>query len=146
MIRLCLNCHTENPVDAVLCSECGMSLTRAPTGETAEKARSVAGVRDTTNQEAKEMLVLALVGMGCWTTLVLAATSFLMFISLVSAGGVTAGQPEMAWLHNNMSFVVQCGGPALALAPWVVGGIVLRVRWRNSRASEGPEDTEQDAG
>ncbi len=42
MIRLCVNCDTENPVDAVMCLECGMSLTRAPTGESAPKARSMA--------------------------------------------------------------------------------------------------------
>jgi ribosomal protein L40E len=31
MIRLCINCDTENPVDAVMCWECGMSVTQAPT-------------------------------------------------------------------------------------------------------------------
>ena len=38
-MKHCLNCHTENPVDEVSCTECGMSLTRAPTGEEAPKAR-----------------------------------------------------------------------------------------------------------
>jgi uncharacterized RDD family membrane protein YckC len=33
MIKLCMNCHTENALDAVFCSTCGMSLTRAPTAE-----------------------------------------------------------------------------------------------------------------
>ncbi|NIN69948.1 MAG: hypothetical protein GTO63_35750 [Anaerolineae bacterium] len=32
MIKLCLNCRTENALDATFCSECGMSLIRAPTG------------------------------------------------------------------------------------------------------------------
>jgi ribosomal protein L40E len=39
MIKICLNCHTENSLDAVFCSQCGMSLTRAPTAEEAVKAR-----------------------------------------------------------------------------------------------------------
>ncbi len=39
MMKVCINCHTENPLDEVFCSECGMSLTRAPTGEEALKAR-----------------------------------------------------------------------------------------------------------
>ena len=33
MMRLCINCDTENPLDAVMCLQCGMSLTRAPTVE-----------------------------------------------------------------------------------------------------------------
>ena len=37
MIRLCINCETENPVDVVSCSKCGMSLRRAPVGEDALK-------------------------------------------------------------------------------------------------------------
>lgn len=39
MIKVCLNCQTENSLDAVFCSQCGMSVTRAPTGEEAVKAR-----------------------------------------------------------------------------------------------------------
>lgn len=55
MIKLCPNCDTENAADAVTCSECGTSLTRAPTGETAEKARRLAGVRDTTDRKVKRL-------------------------------------------------------------------------------------------
>lgn len=40
MVRLCINCDTENPGDAVICSECGMSLRRAPTGEEALKLKA----------------------------------------------------------------------------------------------------------
>jgi hypothetical protein len=37
-MRLCINCHTENPDDVVFCSKCGMSLMGAPpTGEEARK-------------------------------------------------------------------------------------------------------------
>lgn len=38
MVKVCENCHTENPADAVFCSECGMSLTRAPIADSAAKA------------------------------------------------------------------------------------------------------------
>jgi ribosomal protein L40E len=36
-MKVCINCYTENPLDAALCSECGMSLTRAPSPEEARK-------------------------------------------------------------------------------------------------------------
>ena len=32
-MRICVNCRTENPEDAVMCSGCGMSLRRASVGE-----------------------------------------------------------------------------------------------------------------
>jgi hypothetical protein len=38
-MKLCISCDTENPADAVICSECGMTLRRAPTGEDALKLR-----------------------------------------------------------------------------------------------------------
>ncbi len=34
-MKLCLNCESGNPLDAVFCTECGMSLMRAPIGEEA---------------------------------------------------------------------------------------------------------------
>jgi predicted transcriptional regulator len=40
MMKVCINCHTENPVDEVLCSECGMSLRRAATGEEAVRLKT----------------------------------------------------------------------------------------------------------
>lgn len=38
-MKLCINCDTENALDAVFCSECGMSLMQAPTGEEAMKVK-----------------------------------------------------------------------------------------------------------
>ena len=38
-MKLCINCDTENALDAVFCSECGMSLMQAPTGEEALKLK-----------------------------------------------------------------------------------------------------------
>lgn len=41
-MKVCINCHTENPDDAIACSECGMSLTGAPSGEEAIKPKEKA--------------------------------------------------------------------------------------------------------
>ena len=38
-MKLCINCYTENPDDAVMCSECGMSLRRVPEGEEATRLK-----------------------------------------------------------------------------------------------------------
>lgn len=40
-MKVCRNCYTENPLDAVLCTKCGMSLTRAATGEEAVKLKEL---------------------------------------------------------------------------------------------------------
>ncbi|TKJ30160.1 MAG: hypothetical protein CEE40_05805 [Chloroflexi bacterium B3_Chlor] len=156
MIRVCMNCDTENPADAVTCSECGMSLTRAPTGETAEKARarmararSVNGdAQDSTEPGAKQMRYirwgLGLAGMACWTILV--GTGGYCFGILVGMSSGGFNPPHDAQWYADRGIAIIYGASALALAPWIVGGIVLGVRWRRSRASEAPEDTEQDAG
>ena len=47
-MKLCIRCHTENPIDAIFCSQCGMSLTWATVGEESE-------VQDTTRRKAKWM-------------------------------------------------------------------------------------------
>jgi len=39
MIKLCINCQTENPLEAVFCTECGMSLMNMPVGDEAVKYR-----------------------------------------------------------------------------------------------------------
>ena len=38
-MKLCINCYTENPLDAAVCTECGMSLRLAPTGDEAIKLK-----------------------------------------------------------------------------------------------------------
>jgi hypothetical protein len=38
-MKLCINCYTVNPDDAVMCSECGMSVMKAPTGEDAVRLK-----------------------------------------------------------------------------------------------------------
>jgi ribosomal protein L40E len=44
-MKVCINCYSENPPDEVLCSECGMSLTRAPTGEMARMRKELKEAR-----------------------------------------------------------------------------------------------------
>lgn len=39
-MKVCINCYTENPIDAALCSECGMSLRRAATGDEAVRLKT----------------------------------------------------------------------------------------------------------
>ena len=92
------------------------------------------------------LTVLAVIAAICWTLLVGTACVLMAFVTGFSAGGFTAGQAEMARKYNVMAFGILVGGLALALAPWIVGGILLGVRRWRSRASEGPEATEQDAG
>lgn len=58
MMKVCRNCYTENPLDAVLCSECGMSLTRAPTGEEAIKLREEFEAQSLRREEAEVQLEL----------------------------------------------------------------------------------------
>jgi hypothetical protein len=41
-MKLCINCDTLNDLDAVFCSNCGMSLMGAPTGEEAMKLKEKA--------------------------------------------------------------------------------------------------------
>jgi hypothetical protein len=40
-MKLCINCHTENPEDEVFCSKPGKSLLAAPTGEEATRLKEV---------------------------------------------------------------------------------------------------------
>lgn len=40
-MKICLNCGTENPDDAMVCSECGMGISRAPAGEEAQKLKEI---------------------------------------------------------------------------------------------------------
>ena len=39
-MKVCINCHTESPIDEVFCSECGMSLMRAATGDEAVRLKT----------------------------------------------------------------------------------------------------------
>lgn len=68
-MRLCLNCHTENPLDAVSCSECGMSLARAPTGDEAEnllqaRRAEIEAASSTTKWKPRKDLELPLTASG----------------------------------------------------------------------------------
>lgn len=39
-MKVCVNCATENPDDAVVCTKCGMGLARAPSGDEALKLKA----------------------------------------------------------------------------------------------------------
>jgi hypothetical protein len=52
MTKVCINCYMENPPDAVLCAECGMSLRRAATGEEAIKLREGYDAQSRRKEEA----------------------------------------------------------------------------------------------
>jgi uncharacterized membrane protein YvbJ len=89
MIKLCANCQAENDADAILCSECGMSLRGAPTGESAaelkeemERARLAAMTTELTPRRLREIpWTLALIWAGSATVVVSCAASFIMQIS-----------------------------------------------------------------
>ena len=86
MDKLCINCDTENPADAVSCSECGTSLTRTPTGVAAidlEKemagAKSVVMSTEPASTRLRDMArVLALVYAGCSTLYVAGQTGIVL--------------------------------------------------------------------
>jgi hypothetical protein len=75
---------------------------------------------------------LALAGMACWTALV-ASFSFLFGLSLmISTSPMPGYMARRGW-------AIWVGGAALALAPWVIGGIVFGLRWWKSRARPLPQ-------
>ena len=135
MDKLCINCATENPADAVFCSECGMSLTRAPTGDPAEKARSAADVRDVREGKGNGMhrirRCLLLAVMACWSVLFGAVGCYYGFMAAFFVG---AGLEGYSTARNYF-----LGATALALAPWV---IVFGARWWSSRTPAPPEATD----
>ncbi|NIN64461.1 MAG: hypothetical protein GTO63_07115 [Anaerolineae bacterium] len=140
MIRLCLNCDTENPGDAVICSGCGMSLTRAPVGETAEKAREgqqlgrfvTSAAQPRPGQAMRNIArILALVWAGCWTVLIgLIARDFVR----MSLGGTYLGSRPYESVLYGIGLACLPGLPVLvivwtsAVIPWRwegAGGAVL---------------------
>lgn len=80
----------------------------------------------------------------CWTVLVAQASCLVAGVWSLGTGGYMDAEMQQ-WAVGVGNRIVM-GGFALALAPWIVGGIVLGVRWWRSRASEGSDDTERDAG
>jgi hypothetical protein len=55
-MKLCINCYSDNLDDEILCSECGMSLMGAPTGEEAARLRELAPKPDAATRPAAEPL------------------------------------------------------------------------------------------
>ena len=145
MTRLCLYCGAENAVDDVLCCECRMSLARAPTGDEAldlkgrterETESPMRESVDSAGRSAKRMRyvkwALALAAMVCLTLLVWEAGYVFALLVMFSMGSA----------YEALAASIILATPYVALAPWVLAGIVLGlVRRYRSRASEGPEDT-----
>jgi hypothetical protein len=115
MMKMCLNCQTENLADAVFCSQCGMSLTRARTGEEAVKAReemqrarpAIPAAPRTPGQGMRRMArILALIWAGSWT------------VWLVSWLLLPNGHA------NQLGFWISAA--LLAMPPWIIAGIPWR--------------------
>ena len=146
MMKVCLNCQTENSLDAVFCSQCGMSLTGAPSGEKAVKARegmerARSAIPPAPPRPGRRMRrtarILALVSAGCWTLLLISTPGLLEFIddSLAVFGARQPGTFSQLTGWGSWAYVVIAvlvlGSWAVAVIPWrweAVGGVLL-VLW-----------------
>lgn len=101
----------------------------------------MADVQDTTRPQAKRISKWALVGLGILWTLLVGNGSFLLagLWSLGTGGYMNAEIQQQAVGVGNAIVV---GGLLLALAPWLVGGLVLGVGWWGSRRPTPPQDIE----
>ena len=126
MMRLCLNCQTENPADAVVCSSCGVGLTRARKPDEARPA-------DTTVPEALDALQIAgfmsgwlLLGVGVPGML----CSALMNSCVALAGMLDSGFG--AWMVWSVARRGRVGDPNMRALMWVGGplaGGTVAVAW-----------------
>ena len=122
MIKLCINCNTENPFEAVICSECGMSLTRVLTAQTIPRAR------------------VAIIAAVCWSVLALYGCVWVAGIWSIGTGGYM--DREMQQWALDVGNTVVAWGFALASAPWVIGGIAFGVRWWRSITQGGHQSSD----
>jgi ribosomal protein L40E len=141
MIKLCLNCDTENPADAVLCSECGMSLRRAPTAEEALKLKEdierktespMRKVADSLDRPArwKRWIAPILVFLACCWTLTM-GVALLVVLGFTQLDYPTPVPPEF-WL----------GSGVILSVPWVALGIMALIRRGTRREPARPRGTE----
>jgi hypothetical protein len=83
---------------------------------------------------------LATAGMACWTSATgVASYIILVFLGLCAGGAI---EPEVRQFHEDAIKCILVGGPALALAPWIISGIVFGIRWWRSRATPQTQATE----
>jgi hypothetical protein len=155
-MRLCINCQTENPDDAVFCSDCGMSLMAAPTGEEALKLKeqvepqthspTTQGVRSRHAVDKKRdcLLAVGLLAMGLWSIVVCALGYFMgLVISFLMANGAPMpNQAEVQRRAELAAYGTWIAALALAAAPWLIAGVASGVRRWRSRRSAGPKDVE----
>jgi Tol biopolymer transport system component len=118
-MRVCINCQTENSVDAVFCSECGMSqLTRDASAKESE-------VQDTGDVSARKMRriarVLALIWAACWT-----AWSALLSLFLYGWLPSPRAAPPLEWWLVLVFMLSVAWVPTAIAWRWAaIGGILL---------------------
>ena len=131
-MKLCINCDSENPADAVFCSECGMSLTRAATHERQRSTQN----HDTEQRWEKRVLRGMLVVLGlCWTMVLVPASYCLWFAIKWNCAEMPCSATEMQ--RNDLAAIaLACGLFGLAIAPWIA---LFLIRWRRSRTPAPPQ-------
>lgn len=83
---------------------------------------------------------VSLVVMSCWTVLVGGAGICVWMGGLWSVANML--DEQIAQRTMDQCTATMLGGLALAVAPWIVGGIVLGVRWWRSRTPTPSRDIE----
>ena len=99
-------------------------------------------------QERKEDLMrivrwglggLALTAMTCWSTLV--GIAGLVLATMMVLTGSNFSEPVLQE-YTSQAWAILLGAFALALAPWVIGGIVFGVWWWRSKRRRPVEKSE----
>ncbi|MGB9301144.1 MAG: zinc ribbon domain-containing protein [Anaerolineae bacterium] len=122
-MKTCQNCHTENPVDAVFCSSCGMSLlARAAAGKESR-------IQDTTNRKAKRMRRIARVLAVIWAAGLTPCNALLWVVvyelTLEQSGVSAFPLPPDGWLILFLILSVTWAPTAIAWRWEAIGGVVL---------------------
>ena len=84
-------------------------------------------------------LLLALTAMTCWSTLV--AIAGLVLATMMVLTGSNFSEPVLQE-YTSQAWAILLGAFALALAPWVIGGIVFGVWWWRSKRRRPVEKSE----
>jgi|GEM_PF-1761464 len=134
VMMLCLNCQTENPADAVLCTSCGVGLTRAPRREEAGPVGIREGDGQGALQIAKFMWGWVLLGVGLAAMVCAAGASLgpviMLAGTLYSGFGIWmiwSGGRRLGGGDARTRALLWAGGPLVAGASAVawLGGALL---------------------
>jgi hypothetical protein len=124
MAKVCQNCDTENPADAVFCSSCGMTLlTRASAGK-------VSRIQETTDRKAKRMRRIARVLAVIWAAGLMPCNAvFWLVLSEImlqqSGVSVLPRPPAHWWLMLVFTLLATWVPTAIAWRWESIGGVVL---------------------